>query len=169
MQSTIRPFDIGVRLSAGRRPALAFGGLLLAMTLPLSLPRVRASIDQTFFGTRQRAPVRRADPFRNVPLDPSCIAWDAIAGEALHELAADRPAVANRQRTDASFRLQRARRNCAAGWLNIACADYQALIAGPLPLGFNKLRPLAVPQVCRGYHRINQPSAPALASRPAAR
>jgi hypothetical protein len=33
-----------------------------------------------------------------------------------------------RQLADAIFRLRRARRNCAEGWVGIACRDYQAIL-----------------------------------------
>lgn len=86
-----------------------------------------------------------ADPVLQEPdgVSPACAAWDRSASDALSALSD------GRARHDASFRLRRARRNCAEGWLELACGDYQALLAGPLSVGDGKWHHLVVPTSCR--------------------
>jgi|SRR5450631_818319 hypothetical protein len=77
---------------------------------------------------------------------PACPDWDRAARAAIDALAGTDITVA--QIADAQFRLRRARRNCAAGWVNLACGDYQAILAGPLPLGDGKRLTLDVSRPC---------------------
>jgi hypothetical protein len=66
------------------------------------------------------------------PLSPICDTWDATAASALAGLISDRSDAAVRQLNDGLFRLRRARRNCRAGWVNLACQDYQSLLRSTL-------------------------------------
>jgi hypothetical protein len=77
---------------------------------------------------------------------PACPDWDRAARAAIAALAGTE--IAPAQIMDAKFRLRRARRNCTAGWVNLACGDYQAILGGPRPLGGGKRLTLDVSQAC---------------------
>lgn len=62
------------------------------------------------------------------PLHRICEDWEPHAGEAVGLLVRDTRDATARQAADALFRLRRARRNCRAGWIGLACRDYQAII-----------------------------------------
>ena len=71
---------------------------------------------------------------------PSCVRWDDLASEAIAGFVHDGKRDADLQRaSDAIFRLRRARRNCNAGWVTLACQDYQVIIQR-VP-GFTASRP----------------------------
>ena len=76
----------------------------------------------------------------------ACAAWDDAASEALGAWAGT--GVIPAQVEDAKFRLRRARRNCMAGWVNLACGDYQAVVTGPLPLGDGRWHKLDASKAC---------------------
>jgi hypothetical protein len=63
-------------------------------------------------------------------LDSPCEAWDEAASTALAAAIAGRSPVVEYQLGDAVFRLRRARRNCKAGWHELARLDYEALVDG---------------------------------------
>lgn len=86
-----------------------------------------------------------ADPILQEPdrVSSACAAWDRAASDALSALPN------GRARRDAGFGLLRARRNCAEGRLELACGDYQALLAGPSLPGDGKWHRLVVPTSCR--------------------
>jgi hypothetical protein len=71
------------------------------------------------------APAAKADP-RTLS---ACENWDEAARHALARLVHDRSDLAARQLGDSLFRLRRARRNCEAGWVTLACSDYRAIVA----------------------------------------
>jgi hypothetical protein len=111
------------------RRAAAVGVLVLA-TIGLTLPLLRGGEGGA----------------RGVPAEtpgPSCGLWDDQVTAAIAErVRASRRDDELRQLADAIFRLRRARRNCAEGWVGIACRDYQAIMrAAPAPSG---VRPLFV-------------------------
>lgn len=60
------------------------------------------------------------------PRTPPCTHWDDMAGEAIMQLAQNKRDL--RQVSDATFRMRRARSNCWAGWIALACEDYRAII-----------------------------------------
>jgi hypothetical protein len=68
----------------------------------------------------------------------ACAGWDATARETIAALVRQPGDAALRQVGDVVFRLRRARRNCAQGWLKIACQDYQVITGrketDPLPV-----------------------------------
>ena len=71
---------------------------------------------------------------------PSCVRWDDLASEAIAGFVHDGKRDADLQRaSDAIFRLRRARRNCNAGWVALACQDYQVIIQKVA--GFTASRP----------------------------
>jgi hypothetical protein len=74
---------------------------------------------------------------------PSCGLWDdQVTAAIAARVRASRGDDELRQLADAIFRLRRARRNCAEGWVGIACRDYQAImsaVSGP-----SGVRPLFV-------------------------
>jgi hypothetical protein len=61
------------------------------------------------------------------PLDTVCATWDRDVSAGIALLVPDPTALAESHLDDALFRLRRARRNCRAGWLDIARQDYEHL------------------------------------------
>jgi hypothetical protein len=61
------------------------------------------------------------------PLDAVCASWDREASIGIALLVPDPGALAESQLDYALFQLRRARRNCRAGWLDLARQDYAAL------------------------------------------
>lgn len=110
--------------------ALAVGAL--ALSIALALPLLRGGE-----GDARVALAAARSP------GPSCGLWDEQVTAAIAErVRASRGDDELRQLADALFRLRRARRNCAEGWVGIACRDYQAIMrAAPGPSG---VRPLFV-------------------------
>jgi hypothetical protein len=106
------------------RPAFAVG--VLALSIALALPLLRGG-ESDARGALAAAP----SP------GPSCGLWDDQVTAAIAErVRASRGDDELRQLADAIFRLRRARRNCAEGWVGIACRDYQAIMrAAPGPAG----------------------------------
>jgi hypothetical protein len=63
------------------------------------------------------------------PNDPTCMAWDARASEAIATLVQGNKQDINlKQVGDAIARMRKARRNCQLGWSQLACTDYRAII-----------------------------------------
>jgi hypothetical protein len=56
-----------------------------------------------------------------------CAQWEAAAAGAVLSLVKGREDAHLRQAGDAIFRMRRARRNCEAGWVRLACLDYRAI------------------------------------------
>jgi hypothetical protein len=68
------------------------------------------------------------------PLDSICASWDREASVGIALLVPDATALAESHLDDALFRLRRARKNCRAGWFDIARQDYEHLRASyPFP------------------------------------
>ena len=64
-------------------------------------------------------------------LAPACARWDERARDAIaRRLQGSGQDAELRQAGDAVFMLRRARRNCEAGWMVLACQDYLAVIVG---------------------------------------
>jgi hypothetical protein len=106
------------------RPALAVGVLTLSIALALPLLRgVKGDARGVLAEARSPA--------------PSCGLWDDQVTAAIAErVRASRGDDELRQLADAIFRLRRARRNCAEGWVGVACRDYQAILrVTPGPAG----------------------------------
>jgi hypothetical protein len=61
------------------------------------------------------------------PLDSICASWDREASVGIALLVPETTALAESHLDDALFRLRRARKNCRAGWLDIARQDYEHL------------------------------------------
>ena len=62
-------------------------------------------------------------------LAPACARWDERASETIARLLREGKRDADLQRVnDAVFRIRRARRNCQAGWITLACQDYSVII-----------------------------------------
>jgi|EndMetStandDraft_8_1072994.scaffolds.fasta_scaffold21228_4 hypothetical protein len=112
------------------RPALAVG--VLALSIALALPLLRGGE-----GGALSALAQATSP------GPSCGLWDdQVTATIAERVRASKGDDELRQLADAIFRLRRARRNCAEGWVGIACRDYQAIMrAAPAPSG---VRPLFV-------------------------
>jgi hypothetical protein len=64
------------------------------------------------------------------PRAAACLDWDAAARGAVGQLVNGPRDLDLRQVGDAVFRMRRARRNCQAGWINLACRDYDAIVRG---------------------------------------
>ena len=60
----------------------------------------------------------------------SCLQWHLAAGAAVSKLVKSTRDADLLQVNDAVFRIRRARRNCEAGWVTLACQDYHAVAAG---------------------------------------
>lgn len=60
----------------------------------------------------------------------SCLQWHLAAGAAVSRLVRSTSDADLLQVNDAVFRIRRARRNCEAGWVTLACQDYHAVAAG---------------------------------------
>ena len=60
----------------------------------------------------------------------SCLQWHLAAGAAVSRLVKSTRDADLLQVNDAVFRIRRARRNCEAGWVTLACQDYHAVAAG---------------------------------------
>jgi len=112
------------------RPAFAVG--VLALAIAVGLPLLRGGD-----GGARSVLTEAKSP------GPSCGLWDdQVTAAIAARVRASRGDDELRQLADAIFRLRRARRNCAEGWVGIACRDYQAIMsAAPGPSG---VRPLFV-------------------------
>lgn len=119
MRSTNAARGIGDRISQGWRAAprrlLAAAGLGAALLL--------------FEGSGVQVIEPRAAQAETRP-HQACEGWDASARRALAQLIHDRSDAAARRLGDGLFRLRRARRNCTAGWIVMACGDYRAILRG---------------------------------------
>ena len=63
------------------------------------------------------------------PSDPTCIAWDTSASEAIVTFVQGNKENMNLQRvSNAIDRMRRARRTCQLGLPNLACEDYRAVV-----------------------------------------
>jgi hypothetical protein len=66
-----------------------------------------------------------------IGVTPVCAQWDGLARDSLARRVQNGERDADlRQVGDAVFRLRRARRNCHAGWIALACQDYLAVARG---------------------------------------
>src|SRR5262245_53282892 len=110
------------------RPALAVG--VIALAIGLALPLLRG-------GEGGASSVLAEAPSPHA----SCGLWDdQVTAVIAERVRASRGDEELRQLADVIFRLRRARRNCAEGWVGVACRDYQAIMrAAPAPSG---VRPL---------------------------
>jgi hypothetical protein len=70
----------------------------------------------------------------------TCVQWHLAASAVVSRLVQSTREADLAQAGDALFRMRRARRNCDAGWVALACQDYHAVAAG-LP-GHVLTRPL---------------------------
>jgi hypothetical protein len=61
------------------------------------------------------------------PLDAVCASWDGEASVGVALLVPSTTALDESRLDDALFRLRRARKNCRAGWLDVARQDYGSL------------------------------------------
>jgi hypothetical protein len=75
-----------------------------------------------------------------------CAPWDAAAGEAIVRLVQAKPGIDLQLVSDAIARMRRARRTCEAGWVRLACLDYDAVIRGvPASFAPNPQAPMCWP------------------------
>jgi hypothetical protein len=67
------------------------------------------------------------------PSDPTCIAWDARASEAIVGFVqGSRQDINLKHVSDMIAQMRRARRNCQLGWSHLACEDYRTIVHGAL-------------------------------------
>jgi hypothetical protein len=85
------------------------------------------------FGTA--SPTDQADVHRAAQ---SCQQWHLAAGAAVSRLVKSTRDADLLQVNDAVFRIRRARRNCEAGWVALACQDYHSVAAGIPGQGMNR-------------------------------
>jgi len=76
----------------------------------------------------------------------TCAMWDQAAHASVNALTETNIALVRIE--DSKFRMRRAQRNCAAGLIDLACGDYQVLLAGPLPAN-DRRRAADLAQSCR--------------------
>lgn len=60
----------------------------------------------------------------------TCVQWHLAAGAVVGRLVQSTRDADLVQVNDSVFRMRRARRNCEAGWVALACQDYHAVAAG---------------------------------------
>jgi hypothetical protein len=60
----------------------------------------------------------------------TCMEWHLAAGTAVSRLVQSTRDTDLLQVSDSVFRMRRARRNCEAGWVVLACQDYHAVANG---------------------------------------
>ena len=60
----------------------------------------------------------------------ACMQWHLAAGAVVSRLVQSTRDADLSQVSDSVFRMRRARRNCEAGWVKLACQDYHAVAAG---------------------------------------
>ena len=65
-------------------------------------------------------------------LAQACMQWHQAASMAVSRLVQSTRDTDLRQVNDSIFRMRRARRNCEAGWFELACQDYFAVAANTL-------------------------------------
>jgi hypothetical protein len=63
------------------------------------------------------------------PLEGACATWDREASAGVARLVSEPSALAEAQLDHALFQLRRARKNCRAGWFDVARQDYESLRA----------------------------------------
>jgi hypothetical protein len=134
----MRPYP-GSTLTSKLWPRSALAGGVLALSIVLVLQLLRGG-EGGARGVLASAPSAGA----------VCGLWDDQVTAAIAErVRASRGDGELRQLADAIFRLRRARRNCAEGWVGVACRDYQAIMrAAP---GQADVGPLFVtPAACSG-------------------
>lgn len=59
----------------------------------------------------------------------ACMQWHLAAGAVVSRLVQSARDADLAQVGDSVFRMRRARRNCEAGWVTLACQDYHAVVA----------------------------------------
>lgn len=59
----------------------------------------------------------------------TCMQWHLAAGAVVSRLVQSTRDADLVQVNDSVFRMRRARRNCEAGWVTLACQDYHAVVA----------------------------------------
>jgi len=59
----------------------------------------------------------------------ACMQWHLAAGAVVSRLVQSTRDADLVQVNDSVFRMRRARRNCEAGWVTLACQDYHAVVA----------------------------------------
>jgi hypothetical protein len=140
----------GARITAAAsHPELVSGDLAMPPQAPVSITPVNRSIvsDRTRWTMRVLAivavPVLLAlfvfgeerTPGNNGEADRqaharTCVQWHLAASAAVSRLVQSTREADLAKAGDALFRMRRARRNCDAGWVALACQDYHAVTAG---------------------------------------
>lgn len=111
------PLDTSMNHSASDTPRLGLGvGATFLVVGLLAIVAFRPA------STSDQAEVHRTAQ--------SCFQWHLAAGAAVSRLVKSTRDVDLVQVNDAVFRIRRARRNCEAGWVALACQDYHAVAAG---------------------------------------
>ena len=70
-----------------------------------------------------------ADGMEQQKLARACMQWHLAAGAVVSRLVQSTRDADLVQVNDSVFRMRRARRNCEAGWVTLACQDYHAVAA----------------------------------------
>lgn len=99
----------------GRR---AFGGTLVSLAVVALLPGLAFRASSTSDGDAEKRQLAR-----------TCMQWHLAAGAVVSRLVQSTRDSDLLQVNDSVFRMRRARRNCEAGWVTLACQDYHAVAA----------------------------------------
>ena len=94
----------------------AMGGALAIVAIAVLLSSVGATSND---GALEQQKFARA-----------CMQWHLAAGAVVSRLVQSTRDADLLQVSESVFRMRRARRNCEAGWVTLACQDYQAVAAG---------------------------------------
>jgi hypothetical protein len=140
--------------TASSHPELLEGDLAIAPRRPVSITAMNQSI--TSDGSRQTFGVAGVTAVvallaivgvatRPSPVDAeaqmiarNCLKWHRVAADAVSQLAQSTRDADLLQVGDSVFRMRRARRNCEAGWVTLACQDYHAVASGLPGIGLNR-------------------------------
>jgi hypothetical protein len=117
MPTNVSPSDIELRSAVRRWAGFPFVVSSVCLAALLSWP---AAVH--WFGERP------SDMSAEMSVSPACAEWDELGRRALIHLVRRTADADLRKIGDAVFRMRRARRNCNAGWLRLACLDYRSVV-----------------------------------------
>jgi hypothetical protein len=113
--SSITSMNRSVGATAARRTLGTFGLLAVVALLAMVMFRDGATSDD---GNLEKQKFARA-----------CMQWHLAAGATVSRLLQSTRDADLLLVNDSVFRMRRARRNCEAGWVTLACQDYHAVAA----------------------------------------
>ncbi|MBX9775777.1 MAG: hypothetical protein K2Y71_15455 [Xanthobacteraceae bacterium] len=106
-------------VASGWRPAMGGLAALAAIVLLVSALSLRSGTTTLADGDADKQRFAR-----------TCMQWHLAAGAVVGRLVQSTRDADLVRVNDSVFRMRRARRNCEAGWVALACQDYHAVAAG---------------------------------------